>query len=72
MSHGAVFVMEDVKERHHPHPETSHTEHGLTYLVGGWFRMEQGGAIEAGPGTFTVVPAGVPHRAIAGCRGRSP
>jgi len=63
---GSVFVLEDRVERFAPHGETSHTEHGLTYLVDGWMRMEHGGAVEAGPGTFTVMPAGVPHRPLDG------
>ena len=63
---GDVFVLHDRMERFHPHGEVTHTEHGLTYLVDGWFRMEHGGPIDAGPGTFTVVPAGVPHRPLDG------
>ncbi|MCG8557944.1 MAG: AraC family transcriptional regulator [Proteobacteria bacterium] len=53
-------------ERLLPHAETSHTEHGLTYLVDGWFRMEHGTEIKAEPGSITVVPAGAPHRPIEG------
>jgi len=63
---GAVFVVHDRIETYTPHDETSHTEHGLTYLVDGWFQMEHGGAIEAGPGTFTIIPAGAPHRPLGG------
>lgn len=63
---GDVFVLHDRLDRFDPHGEVTHTEHGLTYLVDGWFRMEHGGPVEAGPGTFTIVPAGVPHRPLAG------
>jgi len=62
----SVVVIEDHVERFSPHPMTSHTEHGLTYLVEGWMQLEHGGTVEARPGTFTVVPAGVPHRPLAG------
>ncbi len=63
---GDVLVLHDRIDRFRPGGEVSHTEHGLTYLVDGWFRMEHGGPIEAGAGTFTAVPAGVPHRPLAG------
>lgn len=63
---GPVFVFHDRVERFEPHAETSHTEHGLTYMVEGWHEMEHGGPIEAGAGTFTIVPAGIPHRALGG------
>lgn len=53
-------------ERFEPHGEASHTEQSLTYMVEGWHRMEHGGPIEARAGTFTIVPAGVPHRALGG------
>lgn len=63
---GDVLVFHDRIEVYEPGEEVTHTEHGLTYLVQGSFRMEHGGPVAAGPGTFTVVPAGVPHRALAG------
>ncbi|HBQ18073.1 MAG: AraC family transcriptional regulator [Sandaracinaceae bacterium] len=63
---GAVFVMHDTVARYDSHAEASHTEHGLTYLMDGWLRMEHGGPVEAVAGTFTVVPAGVPHRPLEG------
>lgn len=57
-----VFVLHETAERIHAHGETSHTEHGLTYVVDGWIRMEHGESIEVEGGSLIVVPAGVPHR----------
>ncbi|MFK7990326.1 MAG: helix-turn-helix transcriptional regulator [Sandaracinaceae bacterium] len=70
MSHGdiggAVHVHHGTLDRYTPHGEVSHTEHGLTFLVDGWFQMDHGGPVQAENGTFTVVPAGVPHRPLDG------
>lgn len=66
MSHGAVFVLHESVARFEPHPTTSHTEHGLTYLEEGWFELEHGRVVRGRPGTFTVVPAGIPHRPLGG------
>jgi AraC-like DNA-binding protein len=63
---GPVFVLHDKVEKLHPHPETSHTEHGLTYLVDGWFGMEHGRRIRVEAGSITIVPAGIPHRVLEG------
>jgi AraC-like DNA-binding protein len=63
---GPIFVLHDKLRRVHPHPETTHTEHGLTYLVDGWFRMHHGSPIRSEAGTITIVPAGVPHRPLDG------
>ena len=49
---GAVFVMHDTVARYDSHAEASHTEHGLTYLMDGWLRMEHGGPVEAVAGTL--------------------
>lgn len=65
-SHAGVFVTRVSEPTITAHAETSHTEHGLTFLLDGWFRMEHGAPIEADAGTVTVVPAGVPHRPLAG------
>ncbi len=54
---GSVAVLHEELAHVQPHPEVSHTEHGLTYIVAGAFRMLQRGPIEAGPGTVTVVPS---------------
>ncbi|MEZ4327451.1 MAG: AraC family transcriptional regulator [Polyangiales bacterium] len=63
---GSVTVFRDQVARMEPHGASTHTEYGLTYMVSGWHRMEHGGPVEASAGTFTVVPAGVPHRALDG------
>ena len=64
--HAGVAVIHATEPQLEPHPETTHTEHGLTYLASGWLRIEHGTEIVARPGSITVVPAGVPHRAIDG------
>ena len=61
-----IFVLHERLPRLRAHAETSHTEHGLTYLVDGWFRMEHGSVVRVEPGTLTLVPAGVPHRPMEG------
>ena len=70
-SHGCeptspVMVVHQRMDRLRPHGETSHTDHGLTYLADGWFRMVHGREIEVRAGAFTIMPAGVPHRPIEG------
>ncbi len=64
--HGGVFVLHEHLDVLHAHGETSHTDHGLTLLLNGWFRMEHGLPIRAEADTVTVVPAGVPHRPLDG------
>lgn len=64
--HSGVFVVHGKEQDLHSHDETTHTEHGLTFLVDGWIRMEHGTEITARPGNIILVPAGVPHRAIEG------
>ncbi len=49
-----------------PHEMVAHTEHVLSYMVSGSLRMDHGQLLEAGPGMFTVLPAGVPHRSLGG------
>lgn len=41
-------------------------EHGLIFVKDGWFTMEQGYSTVSLSGSVTVVPAGVPHRPLAG------
>jgi AraC-like DNA-binding protein len=60
------MVFHHEHERIHAHGETSHTEHGLTYLADGWFRMVHGRRIEVRAGSFTLMPAGVPHQPLGG------
>jgi AraC-like DNA-binding protein len=43
-----------------------HAEHGLIFVIDGWFTMEQRYSALSLPGSVTVVPAGVPHRPLAG------
>ncbi len=61
-----MHVFHDNIARLHSHAEVSHTEHVLSYLVEGSFRINHGRTLEVRPGTVTVVPAGVPHRLLGG------
>ncbi len=66
---GGVFVLyEEVDTLHPHHEESSHTDHGLTFLLEGWFHMEHGQAVKAEAGSITIVPAGIPHRPLAGAQ----
>lgn len=58
--------MHEKRPRVHQHAESSHTEHGLTFIVDGFLRMEHGAEIRVEPGSVVLVPAGVPHRPIEG------
>ena len=60
----SLFVFRGGGAHDAPPGAVSHTEHGLTYLLRGRFRMEQGAVVEGRPGTLALVPAGVPHRAL--------
>lgn len=48
------------------HAETSHTEHVLTYVIGGTLQMQHGGPVTVEAGSVVLVPAGVPHRLLGG------
>lgn len=61
-----ITVSHEKFDRLPPHQESSHTEHGLTYVVDGWLRMENRSRIEVRAGTISVVPPGVPHRLLGG------
>lgn len=63
---GAVLVLHERAASFDPHPETSHTEHVLTYLVDGWISMDSGGPFRAEAGSMMIVPAGIPHRDLSG------
>ena len=65
-AHGGVFVVHETIRRLATHKETTHTEHGLNLVVGGWFEMEHGVRVRASAGSVTLVPAGVPHRPLGG------
>ncbi len=47
-------------------PESSHTEHALTYVATGSLRVHHGAPLTLGPGMVALVPAGVPHRLLGG------
>lgn len=61
-----MFVVHAREEHLHPHPETSHTEHGLHYLERGWIRLVHGAPIRVEEGALTIMPAGVPHTPLEG------
>ncbi len=61
-----VFVLHERAARMQPHGEVTHTEHGLTFLVDGWIRIEHGTELRIPPGSVCIMPAGVPHRQLAG------
>ncbi len=65
-SHTGIFVVHEKHQRIHHHAESSHTEHGLTFVVDGILRMEHGTEIRVAPGSVVVVPVGAPHRLIEG------
>lgn len=48
------------------HETVAHTEHVLSYMVSGSLKMDHGQPLESGPGMFTVLPSGVPHRSLGG------
>lgn len=62
----SVEVHHERLARCEAHPETSHTEHGLTFVVDGWIRMESGSEVQASAGSMLIIPAGVPHRDLGG------
>lgn len=65
-NHTGIFVAHETAQHVHPHGESSHTEHGLTYVTEGFLRMEHGTEIRVEPGSVIIVPAGAPHRPIEG------
>lgn len=64
--HPACYVIHDTNVSTQPAPVTVHAEHGLIFVCDGWFTMEQQYEALSLPGSVTVVPAGVPHRPLAG------
>jgi hypothetical protein len=50
----------------HPTPVAVHADHGLMFTRAGWFTMEQKYETLSLAGSVTIVPAGVPHRPLAG------
>ncbi len=49
-----------------PHSSQSHTDHVLGFVVEGSLSVECGPVTEAPAGSMSMIPAGVPHRAIGG------
>lgn len=64
--HPSCYVIHDTGITTSPAPVAVHVEHGLIFVQDGWFTMEQRYAALSLPGSVTVVPAGVPHRPLAG------
>lgn len=60
-----IFVIHLEQDSFGLHAEASHTEHVLSYVVGGQLMLEHGHPIDVQPGTFVVIPAGVPHRLLS-------
>lgn len=61
-----MFVAHEKIAQVRPYGNASHTEHGLVYVVDGWEKMVHGEPITLSAGSLTIMPAGVPHRAIEG------
>ena len=61
-----ISVLHETADRLDPHPESSHTDHSLTYVVDGWLQMENRGRIRVSAGTVTAVPPGIPHQLLGG------
>lgn len=47
-------------------PTAVNADHGLLFIYDGWLTLEQRYSARSVPGSVTVVPAGVPHRPLAG------
>lgn len=47
-------------------PESSHTDHVLTYVAAGALDLHHGAPLTVRAGTVALVPAGVPHRLLGG------
>ena len=64
--HPSCYVIHETGITTSPAPVAVHAEHGLIFVIDGWFTMEQRYSALSLPGSVTVVPAGVPHRPLAG------
>ncbi|MGJ8528558.1 helix-turn-helix domain-containing protein [Maritalea sp.] len=64
--HPLCYVIHETAAVTNPAPVTVHAEHGLLFALDGWFTMEQRYEALSLPGSVTIVPAGVPHRPLAG------
>ncbi|MEM6990325.1 MAG: AraC family transcriptional regulator [Myxococcota bacterium] len=68
LPHGGrgLQVFHEQRTRLPPHPESSHTEHRLTFVVEGTIQLECGGRVRVGGGSLVAIPAGIPHRSLGG------
>lgn len=62
----AIMVAHDFRPALCAHEQTTSVQHVLTYLAAGWLHMVHGSEVRVPAGSVTVVPAGVPHRALSG------
>ena len=69
MNHGSSNQIETFymyEKYFEPHEMTSHTDYAIAYHVTGSLKLDHGQILEAEPGMFTIIPAGVPHRSMEG------
>ncbi|UWQ34192.1 AraC family transcriptional regulator [Leisingera sp. M527] len=64
--HPSCYVIHETGVSTQPAPVAVHAEHGLVFAREGWFTMEQRYETLSLAGSVTIVPAGVPHRPLAG------
>lgn len=64
--HPSCYVIHETGISTQPSAVAVHAEHGLIFVRDGWFTMEQQYPALSPAGSVTVVPAGVPHRPLAG------
>lgn len=64
--HPTCYVIHETGVSTKPAPVAVHADHGLIFVRDGWFTMEQQYEALSLPGSVTIVPAGVPHRPLAG------
>ena len=64
--HPTCYVIHEMGVSTQPAPVSVHADHGLIFVRDGWFTMEQQYEALSLPGSVTIVPAGVPHRPLAG------
>ena len=64
--HPSCYVIHETGVSTQAAPVSVHADHGLIFVRDGWFTMEQQYEALSSPGSVTIVPAGVPHRPLAG------
>ena len=62
----AVRVFHERVERFARSTHATHTAHGLVYVTEGWVDFETAHVLRVEAGSLVLVPAGVPHRDLAG------